>query len=402
MNLWQRLFGGQQSFSTWIARNTASKVVVTTDIALQCTAFLRAARVIAEGCAMLPLKLYEETDGGGRTIRKVARDHVSYRSLCYQPCWLTKQEFIETLTLHAVVAGNGYAVINRGGNRSGGKILELLPLMPSDVSFSVNKDWEPQYRLQWSGFDETYGPGEILHIRGPSWDGRIGMDVLEQAREAIGLYRTLEQSQASLMGTDARPAGVLSTSSSVSNEAATKIRERWRDAYGPGGSKGVAVLDNGYEFKSIQMTGVDSQHIENRKFQIEEIARATGVFPQMLMHSDKTATFASASEFFDAHVTWTLQPWIQRWEDALKRDAIGWDGKNVDIWARISMEGLLRGNPKDRSSLYQVLMDRGVLSPNEVRAYENLNPRDGGDEYLTPLNMRIGAVDPTADPKSGS
>jgi len=48
---------------------------------------------------------------------------------------------------------------------------------------------------------------------------------------------------------------------------------------------------------------------------------------------------------------------------------------------------LLRGNIKVRSEYYTKMIQNGVLSPNEVRALENMNKRDGGDEYLTPLNM---------------
>ena len=117
----------------------------------------------------------------------------------------------------------------------------------------------------------------------------------------------------------------------------------------------------------------------------------------MLMHVDKTATFASSSEFFAAHVKYTMLPWVNRWEGALKRDAIGWDGKNADIWPRFTMDVLLRATPAERTAFYTAMVNAGVLSPNDVRALENLNPRDGGDEYLTPLNMRQGA-DPPKDP----
>jgi HK97 family phage portal protein len=400
-SIWNSLFGGRQSSNALYLRSTASRVTVTTDIALQTTAFLRAARVVAEGMGSMPRKLYEEGDENDRTVRKTARKHKSYKAICYLPCWLTKTEFVETLTMHAFVMGDGHAIINRGGGPTTDPVLELLPLLPGDVTFAVNKEWEAEYKVAFSGFSQTFKAGEILHIRGPSWDGRIGMSILDKAREAIGLSRALEQTHASLMGTDARPAGILTTQGAVSDEAANKIRERWRAAYGPGGTKGVAVLDNGYDFKSIQMNAVDAQYIENRRFQIEEIARATGVFPQMLMHVDKTATFASSSEFFAAHVKYTMLPWTNRWEEALKRDAIGWEGKNEDIWPRFTMDVLLRAAPKERGEFYSTMIDRGVLSPNEVRALENLNPREGGDEYLTPMNMQSGADDPAKEPPDG-
>lgn len=383
-----------------IGRQTSSQVTVTVDVALQTTAFLRAARVVAEGMGSMPLKLFLEGDSEGRTVRQTARKHKSYKAICYAPCWLTKTEFIETITMHAFVMGDGFAIINRGGGAVSDPVVELLPLMPGDCEFKLSREWEPEYHVRLPGYSQVFKAGEMLHIRGPSWDGKIGMTTLDKAREAIGLARALEQTHGALMGTDARPAGILTTAGSVSDEAANKIRERWRSAYGPGGTKGVAVLDNGYSFSSIQTTAVDAQFIENRRFQIEEIARATGVFPQMLMHADKTATFASSSEFFAAHVKYTMLPWVNRWEEALKRDAIGWGGKNEDVWARFTMDVLLRANPMERGAFYKIMLDGRVMSPNEIRALENLNPREGGDEYIGAMNNMPGAVggDPGEDP----
>lgn len=378
-----------------------SGVHVSIDVALQTTAFLRAARVVAEGMGSMPLKLYDEgdEDAQGRVIRKVARKHKSFKALCYQPCWLTKTEFVETMTMHAFVTGNAYAIPNRAGGSVDDPVIELLPLMPGAVSFDISSDWEPVYTVTIGSQSQKFKAGEIFHLRGPSWDGRVGMNVLDKAREAIGLSKALENTHASLMGTEARPAGILSTEGNVSPEVAKKIKEAWQSAYGPNGSKGVAVLDNGYSFSALTMNAVDAQYIENRRFQIEEIARATGVFPQMLMHVDKTATFASSSEFFAAHVKYTMLPWVNRWEEALKRDVIGWKTKNADIWPRFTMDVLLRASPAERGTFYQIMLGNSVMNPNEIRALENLNPREGGDEYLKPMNMNAGGdKDPNAPP----
>lgn len=413
-DLWKTLksfFRGASSGVTgsWEgSRRTNSAVYVSEDLAFRTTAFLRAARVVAEGMGSMPLKLYEEgEDELGRKTRTTVYKHKSFKALCYEPCWLTKSEFIETITLHAFVRGNGYALINRGPDaKESDPILELLPLLPGDVSVSLDDQMEPIYRVTMPGLQATYRKSEILHIRGPSWDGVIGMDTLRLAEEAIGLAYSLEKAQAVLMSSDARPAGVLSTGQGVSDDAANRIRERWRQAYGPNGTKGVAVLDNGFKFETIQMSAVDAQHIENRRMQIEEIARATGVFPHMLMHTATTMTFASSSEFFAAHVKYTMLPWVNRWEEALKRDAIGWSTKNYEIWARFTMDVLLRANPTERQAFYAGMFNIGALSSNDIRALENLNPRPGGDEYLTPLNMgkpdggdpKDPAKDPPKDP----
>jgi HK97 family phage portal protein len=367
--------------------STRSAVPVNFDTALQVSALLCAARVIAEGVSQIPLKLYTETDNpDGVSVRKPARKDPLYDLLASSPCWLTSFEFREVLTLQAAVTGNAFAWINRG---SDGRPRELLPIAPDSVTVELLPNFEVQYRV--ASVPGAIDRKNIFHLRGPSRDGLIGERIYNLAREAIGLSKALEWSHADLFGRGARPSGTLQTAANLSEEQTERVRASWMKRFGPGGDGGVAILDGKWDYKSIVMSAVDAQFIETRRFQIEEIARSMRVFPQMLMHSDKTSTFASASEFFRAHVIHTLGPWIARWEDALKRDVVGVDGKSKDLWPRFSTDGLLRGDPRERAQLYKEYIMLGVMSPNEVREMENLNPREGGDEYLTPLNMRQGS-----------
>ena len=97
----------------------------------------------------------------------------------------------------------------------------------------------------------------------------------------------------------------------------------------------------------LGMKGVDAEHLDTRRFQIEEICRDLKVFPQMVGYADKTATFASAEAFFLAHVIHTLNPWIENWEQSLARDLFP---DEDDIVAKFSMQGLLRGDSAARAS----------------------------------------------------
>jgi len=372
------------SIMDWYA-GTDSGVTVTKDVALRTTAFLCAARVISEGVAQCPLKLYTEIDNGGRKVREPARDHELYDLLAYSPSWLTSSEWLELTTLWAFVEGNGYGVKNRGATESG-RVLEIIPVSPNDMTVLAGDDGAPEYYL--TGESTPLPREDVIHLRGPSWNSSVGESVRSLAKEAIGLSVQMEASHGTLYSKGATPAGILSTDAEMTEEKKKSAITAWQQRYSSGGKGGVALLDGGFKFHQITMSAVDAQFLENRKFQIEEIARATRVFPQMLMHSDKTSTFASASEFFQAHVKHSLHPWINRWEGVIKRDLIGYSDKS--IWPRFSMEGLLRGSPKERAEFYQMMVQIGVMSPNEVREKENLNPREGGDEYLTPMNFRIG------------
>jgi HK97 family phage portal protein len=119
------------------------------------------------------------------------------------------------------------------------------------------------------------------------------------AREAIGLAIATEETHASLHANGAQPGGVLAVKGKLDKEARERLKAAWQAFQGGVANRfKTAVLDVDAEWKPLSMTGVDSQHLETRRFQIEEICRAMRVFPQLVMHSDKTSTFASAEQFF--------------------------------------------------------------------------------------------------------
>ena len=161
----------------------------------------------------------------------------------------------------------------------------------------------------------------------------------------------------------------------------------------------TAVLDMDSTWTPLGMKGVDAEHLDTRRFQIEEICRDLKVFPQMVGYADKTATFASAEAFFLAHVIHTLNPWIENWEQSLARDLFP---DEDDIVAKFSMQGLLRGDNAARATFYASGITNGWLTRNEARRLEDLNPIEGLGEPLLPLNMSTQAERAAPLPPGGN
>ena len=137
------------------------------------------------------------------------------------------------------------------------------------------------------------------------------------------------------------------------------------------------------------MSAVDAQSVETRRLQIEEICRGYGVFPIMVGHSDKSATFASSEAFFSAHVKHTLAPWHRAWTQRI--DEMLLDGAGP-LFAEFDTRYLMAGSMSDRAQYARAMVEMGLLSPNEWRDEEGRDPRAGGDAYLTPMNMNSGAT----------
>jgi HK97 family phage portal protein len=362
-------------------------ITVTNEKALQVATVLGCVRVLADGVAepdLMVVRLRKD----GRGFEPV-REGSESRLLGKRPNdWQTSFEFRETMQMHATLGGNGYGLkvpVDATKPAFGANIAEILPLLPGQVKVEQKPDYGLVYTVSdMGGRTWSFPRDRIFHLRGPSWNGYVGTDIVRLARDVIGLSIALEDNQSGLHKNGGRPSGLLVTDQGLQKEALAAIKDAWVRAFSGDSRNGVAVMDKGMKFISMAMTAVDAQHLETRKHQIEEVCRMMKVFPQMVMHTDKTATFASAESFFAAHYRHTMRPWLRRWEQAIDRDILDKEGP---LEARFDSSELTRASAKDRAELYRALVELGINTRNEIREIEGRAPLPGLDEPLTPMNM---------------
>lgn len=377
-DLFSHLFGG---------RPTKSGASVNNATALEVTVVLSCVRVIAEGIAQVPLKLFHED---GRNLNP-ATDHPLYRVLHRKPNpWMSSFELRETLAIHVVLTGNAVSFVNRMPGT--GRILEIVPFRPNDVEIKRGDDGMPLYTVTAADGSRRQIPrGNIWHIRGPSWDGAAGLEIVKYAREAIGLAMATEEAHASLHKNGARLSGIYSVEGTLNSEQYTSLKAWIDKSYaGAANAARIMLLDRAAKFTPQSMNGVDAQHLETRRFQIEEICRAFRVQPIMAGYSDKTATYASVEQMLIAHVVHTLAPWYERIEQSIDCQLLSDRDIAAGYYAKFIAEGLMRGAFKDTAESLTKLTTNGVLTRNEARARLEFNPLAGLDEPLTPTNMTVG------------
>jgi HK97 family phage portal protein len=359
-----------------------SGIRIDSDTAIQSTVVLACARVLAESLASLPLHLYEYLPGGGKAP---AKQHPLYRRLHVAPnSWQTAFEWREQQVLWLALWGNSYNLISPG---SAGFATELLPMHPSRMTPERIENGRIRYKYRdEKGREEIYTQDQIMHIRWLSDDGVNGMVPVELAKDAIGLARACEIHGARFFGNGARPGFVLTTDNDMKPEAAVMLRDNWERMHrGAGNSSRTAVLFGG--LKPHELGGAsnqESQFLETRRFQIEEICRLYRVPPHLV--GDLTrSSFSNIEQQSIDFVQHTLLPWCRRFENAFARDLIVEDER---YFAEFDTRGLLRGDAAARASYYTSMYNLGVASINEIRSWENLNPVDGGDLRFVQLNMQ--------------
>jgi HK97 family phage portal protein len=385
---WSALFGGPRS---------KTGLSVTESNALRVAVVWACCRVICEDVGKLPLKLIQENDDGSKVV---AKQRPLHRILSRRPNeWQTSMEWRMTMLLHALLKKGGYSFINRSVT---GEILELVPLMPGNVTPKQDSARRVFYEVRdGNGVITALAREQVHAIHGLSWDGLSALEVVQHGAEAIGLAMATEESQARLHGQGARPGGVISTDKTLTKDQVDRLKSQFADNYsGLENAFKTLLLDNGLKFDPWAMTGVDSQHLETRRHQVEEVCRFFRVFPSMIGYSDKATTYASAEAFFTAHVVHTLMPWVTLWEQAIARDLLTEEEQDAGLAPKFFLQGLLRGDAASRAEFYTSGITNGWMTRNEARRLEDMNPLPGLDTVLTPLNMG-GAPAPKADGGSG-
>lgn len=353
---------------------------VSPALALKLTAVFGCVRVLAESVGMLPCFLYQATDNG----RIKAPKEKLYSLLYIAPNeYMTPQEFWEYLIGCLCLRGNFYAY----KVKVFGEVVELLPLLPDSVQPKLNEKWEPVYQVTFpDGSYKTLSQEEIWHVRTFTTDSLVGLSPISYARQAIGLGLATEEHGARLFNNGAVPSGVLQTDQSLTDEAYKHLKDNFQEQHqGLSNAHKPMILEMGLKWNNISMSAEDAQFLDTRKFQLEEICRIFRVPLHMLQNTDR-ATFSNIENLGMGFVNYSLVPYLTRIEQRINNGLVSKE-KRGQFYAKFNVGALLRGDMKSRYESYATGINWGILSPNECRDLEERNPREGGDVYLTPMNM---------------
>lgn len=393
LDLFREIYGGRE------ARSGQS---INWKNAIEVATVLACVRVIANGVSQVPFRVYRETDAG----RTLASEHPLHRVIYRSPNpWQTSFSLRETIMYHVLLTGNAF--VWKGVVGTNREIRSLEPIEPNRVQVKRERDGRIVYRVTADDGETAYfDQSAIWHVRGPSWNAWSGMDAVALARDAIGLSIATESAHADFHKGSARISGLLSMQESVGKEK-FEFLSTWLDRHSEGGDRAgkPLVMDQAAKWTPFQMSGVDSQHLETRKHQIEEICRGFGVMPIMVGHADKTATYASAEQMFLAHVVHSLAPWYERLEQSADTQLLSDRDRAAGYYTKFTPNALMRGAAADRAEFYSKALGSGGhgtawMVPNEVRSLEEMDPIEGGDKLPTP--QVDGAVQVTTENADGT
>jgi HK97 family phage portal protein len=396
MGLLARIFGSatqrieRRSASSWdlmrgIGFETEAGVAVSPILAENLSAVYAAVQCISESVASLPLNVFRKVGDG---VKNLDPQHPVARLFQSPNDIQTGNELIEQLLALCLLRGNAYAEIIRDGR---GAPVELIPLHPDCVAvlrIPGTRRIVYDYSDPITGGTRRLLAEQVFHLRDRSDDGVVGKSRLQRAREGIGTAIAVERFAANTFRNGARLSGVLTHPGVVGDEALKRVKDSVVANFsGVDKAAGIMILEEGLKWESISVSPQDAELLASRRFGVESVARVFRV-PLPLLQDISNGSYSNVVELNRMFATYTLTPWIVRFEKTIERDLLSEDGRRTHT-VEIDQDDLLRGDMLARWQSYRIMREIGGASANEIRAWEKINRRTdpGGDEFLSPLNM---------------
>ncbi len=370
--------------TAWRFRNGPvwSGMEVNEQTALHVAAYFAGVRVICEDIAKLPMIVYREGPNGQRDR---ATDSPYWQLIHDRPNpSMTSQQFREYLTACAINRGNGYAL--KVGMR-GQPVQALVPLHPDNVTPELQSDFSLAYRVRHlDGTEETLTRERVFHLPGLSLDGYLGVSVIEYARQTLGNIQAANRHAGTFFGNGLHASGLLSVPDAP-QATLDMIKEQVEAKASGEKSNSLLVVNKAMTYTPVSINAKDSQFLESRTFEVLEVCRWLRLKPHKIAELTR-ATFSNIEQESQEHVTDTLMPWGQRWQDAFNQQVLDGSGYSAELL----YDALLRGTTYERYQAYQLAGGGNApfMTRNEIRRRENLPPLEGLDEMLVPMNMEGG------------
>jgi len=326
--------------------------------------------------ASLPLMVYHTVDGK----RLVATEHPLYYLLHDSPnADQTALDFWDFICATLELRGNGYSEIQR---RDGGQVFALdVPLPPESVQVKRLSSGSLEYRVTRDGETRTVPQERMLHIRGFGGHPLGGLSTLTFARRTFGAAMATEGAARTTFSNGIRTNGAFVSEHPLTKEQMNEVEEIIQEKYAGAMNQGrPLILNHGMKYESITMNPEDAQMLETRGFSVEEICRFFGVPPFMIGHTQKSTSWGTGLEQQTlGFQKFTLRRRLKRIEMALEKQLLSPADRARGVTIEFNLDGLLRGDSASRAASYQSGIRNGYYTINEVRAWENLPPVDGGD-----------------------
>lgn len=395
---------GVKNPSQWLIEAFGGKpsktgINVTIESSLGLAPVMYAVNKISGHIAQMPIDIYKTNQDGSREAVK----NNTYKLINKSPNGImTPFQFRELMMVHCLMAGNGRAYIERNSN---GTPTALIPILPYNCQTMLIDGQKWHLVTQESGTSQDSIPvrlrqgnyykipdRDMLHILNTSYNGVWGMHVIDIARDVFGLTQAGQEGAAVSVANNAKPGMIIEAPNGMfrNPEDAKAFLDNFNEKHeGVDNAGRAGMLRDGMKATVLPMTSADSQFLQQRNFQREEVALLFGL--ESILGDTSGQTYKSISERNTAYINNCLSRWFAKWTEEIERKLI----QRNDVEAVFDDTTLMRGDPNSVADYTVKMAQASILTINELRAVNNFDPVEGGDK--TPMQVAAEIADKAAE-----
>lgn len=414
---WQRKDTGGENLSidTVMRRIEAtllsvSGIAVTPENCMRSPTVHAIVTAVSRRLSVSPVRIMAKTIREGREYKELLPNHPVAKLLKAPNPWTTPTNFWTDATSVMLRYGRYQAWIGRGVT---GPIRRLVPMDPAQTEFmgSYSPNMDPRIATTWpDGTHKVYDWREVLYARGGARDFIKGDSPVEDVRESIAIEIAAEEFGAAFFGNGALPLLYFVLQPEFrgfrSQEEEDQFINAFQESFSGRKRFRAMMLPKGIDLKDIKVENEKAQFIETRKLVRTIIAGAFGVPPHLVGDLER-ATFNNVEQQDTDFVINVVMPIARVFEESMERDLLTDEDRRAGVIIRFNLDAIQRADFKQRQEGLKIQREAGVISANDWRERENMNPisdEDGGDDYIRPMNMSVAGeepeppADPPADP----
>lgn len=354
---------------------TAEGKKVNANTALKISAFWCGVNSIANDVALLPKSIFRET----ADTRNRAKDHpVDYLIHNEPNTRMTAFTFWYTMVICLLIKGNAYAHIKYN---AAGYPEALLLWHPDDVDVLEYKT-----EIFYKHKGKTYTAQEVYHLPGFCLDGIKGVSVIKYAADNMGMSIAADQFAANAYTDKGITYGVAESDQKINDIGSKNIQTIFGNAMNSPSKYKVAVFDEGLKYRNIALSPGESEFINAKATGVQDIARWLNI-PMYKLHAPGEGGYNFLVQMSISYLQSAIMPIGQKIQEESNRKLISKKEKVSGYYTHLNYQKLLQVDPAGRAQYFKDMVFMSAMAPNEVREKEDMNPREGGDEFLQLSNL---------------
>lgn len=293
---------------------------------------------------------------------------------------MTPSMWIQLMETSRLIYGNGYSFINRNGF---GEPTALIWIHPDRIEI-VNNGVELRYNIReelsggyWLKNIRTL---DMIHVRNLSFNGFTGAGTIDMARESMQFAKSTQTAGNKFFDSGMRQAVVLTHPGHITPVGQAALGTNFDQQLA---SNRTIVLEENVKPTTLTFSPEQSQFLLSREFGVTEIARWFNL-PESMLENNARSTFSNIEAKFLYFMQMSVRPRCRVYEQEFDWKLLG---NHPEYYTSFNINAIMRADAAARANYYMTMVQNGIMSRNEIRQLENLNNADGGDEFLTPMNL---------------